>query len=91
MVIATQNPIEHQGTYPLPEAQIDRFLMKIDMGYLAPDEEVRVISSQKVEHPVESLKPVLDVGSKFKYDRKKAKVKTLVSTANRSQLGVMRP
>ncbi|MFA4984200.1 MAG: MoxR family ATPase [Candidatus Omnitrophota bacterium] len=59
MVVATQNPIEYQGTYPLPEAQIDRFLMKISMGYLGPAEEVEVITEQKHEHPVEKLQPVV--------------------------------
>lgn len=61
MVVATQNPIEYQGTYPLPEAQIDRFLMKIDMGYLSIEEEVKVISNQKIKHPVEDLSAVLDL------------------------------
>lgn len=61
MVIATENPIEYQGTYPLPEAQIDRFLMKINMGYLSVEEEVKVISGQKIRHPIEELKPVLDL------------------------------
>ncbi|MFH0738747.1 MAG: MoxR family ATPase [Candidatus Omnitrophota bacterium] len=61
MVVATQNPIEYQGTYPLPEAQIDRFLMKISIGYLNPDEEVKVISGQKKEHPIEDLGQVLDL------------------------------
>lgn len=60
MVIATENPIEYQGTYPLPEAQIDRFLMKINMGYLSFNEEVQVISKQKIRHPIEELKPVLE-------------------------------
>lgn len=59
MVIATQNPIEYQGTYPLPEAQIDRFLMKISVGYLGIDQEVRMISEQKNQHPIESLQPAL--------------------------------
>lgn len=61
MVMATQNPIEYQGTYPLPEAQIDRFLMNINVGYLSTDEEIRVISGQKVKHPIESLSPVMDL------------------------------
>jgi MoxR-like ATPase len=61
MVVATQNPIEYQGTYPLPEAQIDRFLMKINIGYLNVEEEVRVISEQKIQHPIESLQPVLSL------------------------------
>lgn len=61
MVVATQNPIEYQGTYPLPEAQIDRFLMKIDIGYLRAEEEVKVISGQKIQHPIENLKPALSL------------------------------
>jgi MoxR-like ATPase len=61
IVVATQNPIEYQGTYPLPEAQIDRFAMKINIGYLRIEEEVRVISEQKIQHPIENLKPVLDL------------------------------
>jgi MoxR-like ATPase len=61
MVVATQNPIECQGTYPLPEAQIDRFLMKIDMGYISQKEEIKVIQGQKVRHPVEDLKQVVDL------------------------------
>lgn len=61
IVIATQNPIEYQGTYSLPEAQIDRFAMKLSMGYLHAAEEVKVISGQKVQHPIETLKPALDL------------------------------
>ncbi|MFA5411347.1 MAG: MoxR family ATPase [Candidatus Omnitrophota bacterium] len=61
MVIATQNPIEYQGTYPLPEAQIDRFLMKINMGYLSLEEEINVISEQKIKHPIEDLAPVMNL------------------------------
>src|SRR3989338_4159230 len=61
MVLATQNPIEYLGTYPLPEAQIDRFLMKINMGYLSVAEEVKVISGQKVRHPIASLGSVMNL------------------------------
>ena len=61
MVVATENPIEYQGTYSLPEAQIDRFLMKINLGYLSIGEEVKVISEQKVQHPIDALKPVIDL------------------------------
>lgn len=61
IVIATQNPIEYQGTYPLPEAQIDRFLMKINIGYLTIEDEIKVISKQKIKHPIEELTPVLGV------------------------------
>ncbi|MCX5714289.1 MAG: MoxR family ATPase, partial [Candidatus Omnitrophica bacterium] len=61
MVIATQNPIEYQGTYSLPEAQIDRFLMKIDMGYPSLEEEIRVVAGQKLRHPVDDLKSAISL------------------------------
>jgi MoxR-like ATPase len=61
MVVATQNPIEYQGTYTLPEAQVDRFLMKINVGYLPVEEEVKVISGQKIQHPIENIGPVLEL------------------------------
>jgi MoxR-like ATPase len=58
-VIATQNPIEHQGTYHLPEAQLDRFLIRISLGYVSPGEEISIIESQARRHPVDSMQPVL--------------------------------
>lgn len=61
MVLATQNPIEYEGTFPLPEAQLDRFLLRVRMGYPNPSEEMRVLSEQQVRHPIESLKPVVKV------------------------------
>jgi len=61
MVIATQNPIEFQGTYPLPEAQVDRFVMKIEVGYLSIKEEVKVIKEQKTTHPVDNITSVLSL------------------------------
>ena len=61
LVVATQNPIEFQGTYALPEAQVDRFLMKIDLGYLPAEQEIRVIKEQRVSHPIDSLEPVLNL------------------------------
>ena len=60
MVVATQNPIELQGTYPLPEAQLDRFFMRVSVGYPARDEEVRVMEMQVREHPIHGIKPVLN-------------------------------
>jgi MoxR-like ATPase len=63
MVIATQNPIEYQGTYALPEAQIDRFLMKIDVGYLSASEEAKVMLDQKERHPIEALTPAMDLAT----------------------------
>ena len=60
-VIATENPIEYRGTFPLPEAQLDRFLMRIHMGYLAPEEEVMVLDRQMKQHPIYSVKPVVQL------------------------------
>ena len=56
MVLATQNPIEHEGTFPLPEAQLDRFLLRIHMGYADPVQEVEILDRQQFEHPLDSLK-----------------------------------
>jgi MoxR-like ATPase len=61
MVLATQNPIEYEGTFPLPEAQLDRFLLRVRMGYPTPSEEIRVLSGQQLRHPIESLKSVVKV------------------------------
>ncbi len=57
-VIATQNPIEMDGTFPLPEAQLDRFLMRIDMGYPTPDEEALILERFQVHDPLQSLSPI---------------------------------
>jgi MoxR-like ATPase len=57
-VLATQNPVEHEGTFPLPEAQMDRFLMRISLGYPPAEEEERVVESQQLRHPIESLEPI---------------------------------
>jgi len=61
MVIATQNPIEYQGTYPLPEAQKDRFLMRLKLGYLDHDEEKRMLIDQSETHPLEHVSAVLEI------------------------------
>ena len=58
-VVATQNPIEHNGTYPLPEAQLDRFCMKLTLGYPAYADEMQMLRDQERTHPLESLQPVL--------------------------------
>src|SRR3954466_9839333 len=56
-VIATQNPVEFRGTYPLPEAQMDRFAIQSRLGYVAPEEEVAILSDQAIVHPVDELQP----------------------------------
>src|SRR5260370_74462 len=59
MVMATQNPVEYSGTFPLPEAQLDRFLMKVKLGYLTEKEEANLLNQHKVESPMEELQPVV--------------------------------
>ncbi|MBI5564357.1 MAG: MoxR family ATPase [Chloroflexi bacterium] len=59
MVIATQNPIEYEGTFPLPEAQLDRFLLRIGLGYLNKREEIEMIDDQQFDHPLKTIAPVL--------------------------------
>ena len=61
MVLATQNPIEYEGTFPLPEAQLDRFLLRVRLGYPNASEEMRILGEQQLRHPIESLKPVVKV------------------------------
>ncbi|MBV8782095.1 MAG: MoxR family ATPase [Phycisphaerae bacterium] len=58
-VVATQNPTEYQGTYPLPEAQLDRFALRIGVGYPDPTSELEMLFSQRDHHPFEDLQPVL--------------------------------
>jgi len=60
-VVATQNPVEFRGTYPLPEAQMDRFAMQISLGYVTAEEEVAVLSAQQDSHPVDSLRAEVGV------------------------------
>ena len=56
-VIATENPVEFRGTYPLPEAQMDRFAMQFTLGYVSPAEEVAILTAQEHNHPLDELKP----------------------------------
>ncbi|MES2996376.1 MAG: MoxR family ATPase [Verrucomicrobiota bacterium] len=58
-VIATQNPVEFRGTYPLPEAQMDRFAMRCEMGYISAEEEVGILNDQKENDPIEEMKSVV--------------------------------
>jgi MoxR-like ATPase len=60
-VIATENPVEFRGTYPLPEAQMDRFAMQFKLGYVAPEEEVSILTAQQHNHPLNQLRPVATV------------------------------
>ncbi len=60
LVLATQNPTEHHGTYPLPESQLDRFLMRVRMGYPSFDEEKEILRRQTHHHPLEEITPVMN-------------------------------
>jgi MoxR-like ATPase len=59
LVIATQNPIEYEGTFALPEAQLDRFMLRIRLGYPSPADEQTILDQQKLTHPLDDLKEVL--------------------------------
>ncbi len=60
LVLATQNPIEYEGTFPLPEAQLDRFLMRMSLGYPSPADEIRILEAQQYVHPIETIEQVVD-------------------------------
>jgi MoxR-like ATPase len=60
-VIATQNPVEFRGTYPLPEAQMDRFAVQLSLGYVAPEEEVEILSAQAQRHPIDTLTACISI------------------------------
>jgi MoxR-like ATPase len=59
MVMATQNPIEYEGTFPLPEAQLDRFMMNIKLGYPKPADEVNILDSHQLHHPLDDLSQIM--------------------------------
>ena len=61
LVMATQNPIEYEGTFPLPEAQLDRFILRITLGYPSTEEELSIIEQQQIAHPIDELEQVVDV------------------------------
>ncbi|MFN4294628.1 MAG: AAA family ATPase [Thermoflexales bacterium] len=60
LVLATQNPIEYEGTFPLPEAQLDRFLMRVSLGYPTPEQQMAILDAQQYAHPIEDLDQVTD-------------------------------
>lgn len=74
MVLATQNPIEYEGTFPLPEAQIDRFTIRISMGYPNYAEEKSILNKYKSDNPLEKLEPVISVEDVLEIQKKVEKV-----------------
>lgn len=63
LCIATQNPVEFHGTYPLPEAQLDRFMVRLSLGYVTEEDELRILSSQRNGHPLDDLRAVAEPAS----------------------------
>jgi len=59
LVIATQNPVDQEGTFPLPEAQLDRFLIKLGLGYPSPEEEIKLLGRLQKLHPIDEIVPVI--------------------------------
>src|ERR1700722_9280285 len=74
-VIATQNPVEFRGTYPLPEAQMDRFAMQFTLGYVSPAEEVAILTSQEHNHPIDELQPVVTLADVLALKRAVEKIR----------------
>jgi MoxR-like ATPase len=66
LVLATQNPIEYEGTFPLPEAQMDRFLLRISLGYPSKTYEVQMLTDQQLHHPIEDLEQVIGIADLLK-------------------------
>ncbi len=89
MLIATQNPIEFTGTYPLPEAQLDRFFMRIAMGYPTEDEEIRIMEMQAKEHPVDKVTPVMALDQMKGLQEKVCEV-TIEASVNRYITSIVR-
>ncbi|HKB26947.1 MAG TPA: MoxR family ATPase [Methylomirabilota bacterium] len=74
-VIATQNPVEFRGTYPLPEAQMDRFALEFALGYVAPEEEVAIVAAQEQRHPIDALGPVVSMADVLELRRRVREVR----------------
>lgn len=74
LVMATQNPIEYEGTFPLPEAQLDRFLVRISLGYPSKDDELTILERQRLGHPVDGLEPVVTSSDLIEVQRQVADV-----------------
>jgi MoxR-like ATPase len=75
LVIATQNPIEYEGTFPLPEAQMDRFLLRIHVGYPSSAYEVTMLTNQQIQHPITKLEQVVGVAELLEAQDEVRKVK----------------
>ena len=77
LVLATQNPIEYEGTFPLPEAQLDRFFLRISLGYPLLADEIRMLEGQQIQHPLETLQAVALVDEVMEAQRKVREVRVV--------------
>jgi len=75
LVLATQNPVDHYGTFPLPEAQMDRFIMRVRLGYPSYDEEINILQRLEQKHPIEAIKQVVDTEELLNMQEKVHQVK----------------
>lgn len=75
IVIATQNPVEYHGTYPLPEAQLDRFAVKLELGYPSLNDEIEILEGQRELHPIDNLKPVAELKEILKAQKEVRKIR----------------
>jgi len=75
LVLATQNPIEHHGTYPLPESQLDRFMMRVRMGYPAVEFEKQILRNQAVRKPVDEITPVMNAEDVLEFQEEVKRVR----------------
>ena len=82
LVLATQNPVEYEGTFPLPEAQLDRFFLRLKLGYPTHDEERRVLYDQREGHPIDDLEAVLKIESLLHLQREVGQVHVEESVAD---------
>jgi MoxR-like ATPase len=73
-VIATQNPVEYHGTYPLPEAQMDRFAMRFGLGYVDEKEEIAILDNQNEQHPIETLEACINKADVIQFKQQVSKV-----------------
>ncbi|HLE23110.1 MAG TPA: MoxR family ATPase, partial [Anaerolineales bacterium] len=77
LVLAKQNPIEYEGTFPLPEAQLDRFFLRISLGYPLLADEIRMLEGQQIQHPLERLQAVASVDEVMQAQRKVREVRVV--------------
>jgi MoxR-like ATPase len=82
LVLATQNPVEYEGTFPLPEAQLDRFFLRLRLGYPTHDEERRVLYDQREGHPIDDLDAVLEIDGLLGLQREVGQVHVEESVAD---------